>query len=159
MTVSSPLQIADLFLATKIPFAVIGGFAVNAHGYVRSTEDVDILFQRTPESQQRLFELLTEIEAYYIGSEIDPETGVERIHKVTRQYVAEHRLLMLGTRLGYLDLFDFVPGIPDASVAAVLQSAKTIDGRPFVDLYWLRRMKVASDRPQDRIDLQNLPSA
>lgn len=156
MTVSNALRIADLFIAAGIPFAVIGGYAVIAHGFIRSTEDLDILFHRTPESQQRLFDLLASVDAYYIGSELDPKTGLERIHRVTTQYVNHQHLLLLGTSLGHLDIFDFVPGIPDASVSEVLRETKVIDGRPFVSLHWLRRMKLASDRPQDRIDLQNL---
>ena len=157
MNGTDALDIVDRLVAAEIPFAVIGGHAVNAHGFLRSTEDVDILFERTAQSEQRLYQLLNEIEAYYIGTEIDPQTGIERIHPVTVEYIQTNHMLMLGSRLGYLDLFDFVPGIAEALVGDVLKSVITINNRPFVDLYWLRRMKMAADRPQDRIDLQNLP--
>ena len=32
----------------EVPFVVIGGHAVNYHGFIRATEDVDIVFLRTP---------------------------------------------------------------------------------------------------------------
>lgn len=157
MNATGAMQIVDRLVAADIPFVVIGGHAVNAHGFIRATEDVDILFERTVKSQQRLYELLRDIGAYYIGTEIDPHTGIERIHEVTMDYVQTNHLMMLGSNLGYLDVFDYVPGVAGASVAEVLRSAITIDDRPFVDLRWLRRMKMAAGRPQDQIDLQNLP--
>jgi hypothetical protein len=157
MNASGAMEIVDRLVAAEIPFVVIGGHAVNAHGFIRATEDVDILFERTEETQQRLYEILRDINAYYIGTEIDPQTGIERIHDVTMEYVQTNHLLMLGSNLGYLDIFDFVPGVAEGSVAEVLRSAITIDDRPFVDLNWLRRMKMAAGRPQDQIDLQNLP--
>jgi hypothetical protein len=47
-----------------VPLVVIGGYAVIYHGYVRSTEDVDIVFQRTLESEAALLAALSELDAY-----------------------------------------------------------------------------------------------
>jgi hypothetical protein len=38
-----------------VPFVVIGGHAVNYHGYVRATEDHDVVLLRTPDSEASLF--------------------------------------------------------------------------------------------------------
>jgi hypothetical protein len=36
-------RIAEVLSKNDIPFAVVGGYAVNLHGFIRSTVDVDIL--------------------------------------------------------------------------------------------------------------------
>ena len=64
---------------------------------------------------------------------------------------------MLITDLGFLDIFDLIPGFPRVPVDELFESAIKIDGRPFVSLDWLKKLKLASNRPQDRIDLENLP--
>lgn len=64
---------------------------------------------------------------------------------------------MLGTTFGYVDMFDFLPGIPDVPVEALLQDIHVSQGCPFVSLEWLKRLKRASNRPIDQIDLEHLP--
>jgi hypothetical protein len=64
---------------------------------------------------------------------------------------------MLGTTFGYVDLFDFLPGLPDVSFDDFLKEVVTSNGLPFASLEWLKRLKRVSNRPQDQIDLQRLP--
>lgn len=40
---ANPLQIFELLAHAQVPFAIIGGHAVNFHGCVRTTEDADDL--------------------------------------------------------------------------------------------------------------------
>jgi len=142
-----------------VTFVVIGGHAVNYHGHLRATEDTDILWLRTPENEARLVAALGELKAEWIGDELDPATGIERTHPVTAAFVRAKPLMMLCTSMGYLDLFDYVPGIPDASVETLIGSACEMDGFRYVSLAWLRRLKSASGRPRDIADLENLPMA
>ena len=142
-----------------VPFVVIGGHAVSFHGYVRGTEDTDVLWVRSPESEAGLLLALDELEARYIGTEIDPATGIERTYPVTASFVRSQRLMMLCTNAGFLDLFDYVPGHPDVAVAAVLESSAKAEGVRFVSLEWLRRLKNAAGRPKDLLDLENLPDS
>jgi hypothetical protein len=140
-----------------VRFAVIGGHAVNFHGYLRSTEDLDLVFQRNAETEGALLSTLEEFGAYWIGDEIDPNTGVEVTHPITLDYLRNHSLMMLGTTFGYVDLFDFLPGMPDASLEDFFQTTQLSNGCPFASLEWLKRLKRAANRPQDRIDLDHLP--
>lgn len=158
MNLNSPLDVVDHLLQHGIPLVVIGGHAVNVHGFARATEDVDIVFRRTAESEQQLANALININAYWIDNEIDPDTGLERIHRVTADFVRRNRLMMLGTDLGFLDLFDFIPSLPGEPLDDLFMSSIIRAGRPFASLSWIRRMKQAADRPQDRIDLENLPA-
>jgi hypothetical protein len=141
-----------------VPFVVIGGHAVNFHGYARVTEDVDILWLRSSDSEQSLAEALAELDARFIGDEIDPKTGIERDHPVTLSYIQTHHLMMLVTRNGFLDLFDYVPGLPDANAGEVITAGLESDGVRYASLHWLREMKKASGRGKDLLDLDHLPT-
>ena len=142
-----------------VPCVVIGGHAVNYHGHLRTTEDTDLLWLRSAASEAALFAALKELNAEWIGAEIDPATGIEQTHPVTAPFVRARPLMMLCTSMGYLDLFDHVPGLPDATVAELIDSACDLDGIRYVSLPWLRRLKTASARPRDLADLDNLPTA
>lgn len=156
MEPGSPFALVDVLLRHKVPLVIIGGHAVIFHGYLRTTEDIDIVFTRSAESEASMFAALTEVEAYWIGNEIDPATGIERTYPVTKDYIAHTHLMMLGTRLGYLDVFDFVPELHDQNVQQLIDSAIIVAGRPFVSLDWLQQMKRASKRPKDQEDLHQL---
>ncbi|TWU00816.1 hypothetical protein [Stieleria varia] len=147
----------DLLLARNVPLTIIGGHAVVAHGHIRATQDIDVLFLRSPEVEQQVAEVLREINAFWISDDVDPETGIEKTVPADIAYVRSSHLMMLGSDCGFLDLFDFVPGLADTDVSTVLADSITISGRPFASLAWLRRMKQASGRPIDLSDLQALP--
>jgi hypothetical protein len=153
---SDEQQLLTVLRRHGVPFVVIGGYAVNFHGYVRTTEDVDVVWLRSPQAEQDLHAALTELNAAFIGDEIDPGTGLERTIPVTLQFIQSTRLMMLVTRLGFLDLFDYVPGIPQENPQSLFDSAVAMGDLAFVSLDWLRRMKHASARPKDLDDLQNL---
>jgi len=140
-----------------VPFVVIGGHAVNFHGYGRATEDADVVWLRSVESERALLIALTEIGARYIGDDIDPATKIERTYPVTLAFVQASHLMMLHSRLGYLDLFDYIPGAPDEDVAELMKSSIEAEGLRYASLDWLRQMKLATGRPKDKIDLDNLP--
>lgn len=151
------LRPVDVLLQHHVPLVIIGGLAVNAHGYLRSTADVDVVFRRTKESETQLFKALDSLNAFWIGNEIDSKTGIEATHPVTLAFVQSKRLMMLGSDHGYLDLFDYLPGLPADELSELFDSAIDINGRPHCSLRMLRRLKKAAGRPQDLIDLENLP--
>ncbi|MBI2479197.1 MAG: hypothetical protein HYV60_11355 [Planctomycetia bacterium] len=127
MELGTPFQLIDVFLKHNVPVVIIGGHAVTYHGFVRATEDVDVV-------------------------------GLERVFPVSLSYVRQSRLMMLTTDLGYLDIFDFIPGFPNHSVSELFDSAVETDGRKFASLAWLRKMKAATGRAKDQLDLENLPT-
>jgi len=150
-------ELFDLLRRHSIPFVIVGGHAVNFHGYRRATEDTDVVWVRSAESERSLFQALSEIDAQYIGDDIDPATGIERTYPVDPTFIQISRLMMLWTKLGFFDLFDYVPGHPDADVRELLATSVEADGYRFASLDWLRRMKKVSGRTKDLLDLENLP--
>ena len=157
MESGDPFQLIDVLTKHNVPFVVIGGHAVTFHGYVRATEDSDIVFLRSPESERSLLSALQELNAERIGDELDPSTGIEKTHPVNLAYIQASHLLMLITKFGFLDIFDFIPGHSSISVVELFDTAELNGGRRFSSLAWLRKMKSVASRPKDLIDLQNLP--
>lgn len=151
------LKAFDVLVDHGVPAVIIGGHAVNFHGHLRATEDVDVVFVRSVESESALTKALESIHAFWIGDQIDLATGLEQTFPVTESYVQSNHLMMLGTDHGYLDLFDHVPGLPDALVSALVEESLQMNGRRYASLTWLRRMKRASARPIDLLDLEKLP--
>ena len=150
------LRLLEVLARPGVRFVVIGGHAVNFHGSIRATEDTDILWIRSPGMETNLLSALEELDARFIGTEIDSITGIEQLHPVSASFVRSRRLMMLCTTAGFLDLFDYVPGIPDEPVTTVWETAVELDGVRFASLEWLRRMKRAAGRPKDLLDLENL---
>lgn len=151
-------HLLDVLCTHDIPFVIIGGHAVTFHGFVRATEDTDVVFRRTPASELSLLAALTEVNARWIGNEIDPETGIERTFPVSLSYIRNARMMMLVTDFGFLILFDYIPGWPDEPVEQLFDTAVKQGRYRYASLRWLRAMKVAANRPKDQIDLENLPA-
>ena len=138
-----------------VVFVVIGALAVNAHGYIRATEDSDVVFRRTPENEAALLAALQELNACWVMTD-KAEPGGVRLVPVSASYVAQTQLMMLVTDAGFLDLFDYIPGFPDEPVDSLFADCELSNGVRYVSLRWLRKMKQASGRPLDLTDLERL---
>ncbi len=55
------ISLLAAFAAAKVEYAVVGGMAVNAHGYIRATLDLDIFIRPTVENAQAAFHALLEM--------------------------------------------------------------------------------------------------
>ena len=152
-----PQNLLSILIKHKVPFVVIGGYAVNIHGYLRATEDIDIIFSRSEESEAQLFSALKELGAKWVTNDIDPGTGLERAADISLEYIKSKHVMLLETDLGYLDIFDYLPGAPDKPLGEIFESLILVKGIPFVNLFWLRFLKECSGRPKDQDDLANLP--
>jgi hypothetical protein len=52
------ISLLAAFAAAKVEYAVVGGVAVNAHGYVRATNDLDIFIRPTEDNARAAFNAL-----------------------------------------------------------------------------------------------------
>jgi hypothetical protein len=52
------ISLLAAFVAAKVEYAVVGGVAVNVHGYVRATNDLDIFIRPTEENARAAFNAL-----------------------------------------------------------------------------------------------------
>jgi len=150
-------ELLDALGRHGVPFVTVGGHAVYFHGFERLTEDTDVVWLRSPQAEQSLLAALTEVNAQYIGKEIDPATRIERTYPVTLPFIQASHLMMLWTKHGFLDLFDYIPGFPLENVQTLFDSKVEADGIHYASLNWLRKMKKAAGRTKDLLDLENLP--
>lgn len=137
-----------------VRFVVIGGVAVGAHGFVRGTEDLDLVPDPDPENLKRLTEVLGELESTLPsveGRPFDPATdagAIQRGGNVTAD-----------TRFGGLDVVQRLHGVPEYSALVRDAVDSHLLGIPVrvCSLARLREMKRARSGGQDQVDLENLP--
>ena len=55
------ISVLASFLAANVEYAVVGGVAVNAHGYVRATNDLEIFIRPTEENARAAYGALREL--------------------------------------------------------------------------------------------------
>lgn len=139
---------------------IIGGFAVNAHGVIRPSRDLDIVPDPDPANLQRLAELLAKIDARHVG--LGDFNADEFPFDPTRpDDLRSGANFRLETRLGDLDIMQWIPGIEADPAYTALTSeaiAGELDGTPLrvCGLAHLIAMKRAAGRPRDLDDLKRL---
>lgn len=142
-----------------VRYLVAGGLAVNAHGYMRFTRDVDLVLDLTPENARRALEALGRLgyrptvpvpadrfadpeerqrwmrdrgmQVFQLWSDDFPDTPIDLFVEEPFPFDEEHRRALVKPLYG------------------------TIEVR-FVSLHTLIRMKEATGRPQDQVDADQL---
>jgi hypothetical protein len=137
-----------------VHFVVIGGVAVGAHGFVRGTEDLDLVPDPDPENLGRLTEALSALESTLptVGGRLfDPATDTRVIRQGGN--------VTTTTKFGALDVVQRARGVPSYSQLAEDAVESELLGIPvrICSLTRLREMKQAQSRTQDLLDLENLP--
>jgi hypothetical protein len=139
-------------------YLVAGGLAVNAHGYLRFTKDVDLVVQLVPENTKAAFAAFAAL-GYRPVVPVTADQFADA--KVRRAWISEKRMEVLqfwsdSHRETPIDLFVREPFPFDAEYARAL--VKPLAGIPvrFVSVPTLISMKTAAGRAQDMIDVENL---
>jgi hypothetical protein len=137
-----------------VNFVVIGGVAVGAHGFIRGTEDLDLVPEPDPRNLDRLTRALAALESTLPtvgGRPFDP-TGDAGVVKRGGNVTAM-------TKFGGLDVVQRAQGVPSYSQLAEDAVESELLGIPVrvCSLTRLREMKMAQGRTQDQLDLENLP--
>jgi hypothetical protein len=134
--------------AVGLPYVVIGGFSVIAHGYVRATKDSDLLVPDDPEANEAIVRFLERIEATRLPD--GERLSADEVEKVDN--------LRVRSRRGIVDLLR--GGLPPLDYETVAARAIKLDRdgqtAPFASLRSIVGFKRLADRGQDRLDLENL---
>jgi hypothetical protein len=134
--------------AVGLDYVVIGGFSVIYHGYVRATNDSDLLVPDGPDADAAVLRFLDRVDGRRLRDDkvltLDDVAG------------AEH--LRIGSRHGIVDIMR--GGLPPLDYDTVSQHAEVADWHQqpirFAALSSVVGFKRLAGRPQDRLDLTEL---
>lgn len=154
MMADRPLDAEQIFAvldAHRVEYVVIGGIAVQVHGHVRMTNDIDLIPSPAPQNLQRLADALNEMDARVLnpGSE-----GLE----IDAQMLPRATLWQIGTPHGDIDVLHEAPGaapfaqLRDRALAIALGD-RSIAIASRDDLIAMKR---ATGRPVDLADVAAL---
>ncbi len=138
-------EFVGLLNAHGVEYLVVGGYAMAFHGRPRQTGDLDVWLRRTPENAHRLLAALKDFGFGDLGLSLADFTQPDHV-----------------VQLGYppfrIDLLTAIDGVEFDSAWPERQTF-THDGLPlpFIGLDALKANKLASGRPRDIDDLEQLP--
>jgi len=133
-----------LFQRHDVQYVLVGGFAVNYYGYVRTTQDIDSRVLPTTENARRVMEALSE---FGFGSAGIPQELFER----------EGSAVHLGTEPNRIDILTSLKGVSNSEIFGGSQVVE-VDGVAIriISLDHLIKVKQSSDRPHDLVDADEL---
>jgi len=159
MEVRSIETIVKALNAAKVQYLIVGGLAVNAHGFARTTRDVDIVLQLEPSNARRGLDALLEA-----GWQLAiPETPAAFADPLKREsWRSEKHMIVLklwsdSHRRTPIDIFIYEPFDFSRELPRALHVEVGPDiTAPFVSLDTLLQMKREAGRPQDLVDIEEL---
>ena len=159
MRLASVERIVRALNAAEVPFIVVGGLAVLAHGYGRQTQDLDLVIRLEESVIRRAFAALAGL-GYHPRVPVTADMFADPRRRA--QLIADKRMVVLGFyserhRETPIDLFAAEPFDFAAEYDAALRE-EAAPGAPLriVRLATLLRLKRAAGRPQDLADLAEL---
>ena len=149
--------------AAGVDYAVVGGVAVNAHGFVRNTRDLDIFIRPTVENAQAAFRALKELGAPLEGLDCtDLLTEYEHF-----QLHTEHGRIDILTSIGEISFDQVWRNRVDADIDGVIvhfiSKADLIENKRqigrLIDLADAEQLELAPDPPALQLpeDIDNSP--
>ncbi len=155
------LQYGDVYKAlnkAKVRYAVAGGVAVAAHGYLRTTADLDLIIALRDDNIGKMFDAL-----YKIGYRPKVPVTKEQLKnkKQREQWKKEKNMIVfsffhLKDHFKLIDMFVYEP-FPFSEISRKMIKVK-VQGItiPIISLAHLKILKQRAGRPKDLIDLANL---
>lgn len=145
MTLSDDMrELLSLFRRHGVRHVVVGGHAVNYYGYVRATQDIDVLVYPSPGNAERIMLALAEFG--FAGAGI-PRSLFEEPGGAVHLGEAPNRIDLLTSLKGVSNdtIFDDARDVEIEGLAVNLISLEN-----------LLSVKRSSDRPRDRADAAEL---
>ena len=128
-----------------VRYLLIGAYAVNYHGYIRGTGDMDIWIAIHPDNAQKVVAVLK-----IFGFENDPDLKPE-------MFLQEKKIIRMGFPPLRLEITTSISGVEfeDCYQARIVDELDGIEVN-LIDLENLKKNKKASGRPKDLVDLKKL---
>ena len=129
----------------RVKFMIIGGYAVNFHGFPRLTHDIDLFVSVSDNNIKALEETLISFGF--------PESSLAR-----PLFCKDKTILRFGLPPNRIEIFSEIPGVSWDECWSNRVGSQ-VDNIPldWIGLSELRKNKRACDRGKDQIDLEELP--
>ncbi len=159
MKVASFEAIVRALNDAEVRYIVVGGLAVNAHGYGRSTFDVDLVIQLTPRNVASAFDALERIDyrpvmpinaAQFADNALRDSWIMDKGMLVLKMWSDTHRETPLD--IFVVEPFDFDAEYSSAFVQEIAPGLPS----PILRLSTLLEMKRSAGRPKDLADIDEL---
>jgi hypothetical protein len=139
-------------IEAKVDFVVIGGIALGLHGFVRATQDLDIVPDPDPANLDRLCRVL---EAEHATLLLNPS---RRFGSREAWMVRRGRNVSISTPHGDLDVVRTLPGVPEYATLLADAERYDVDGLTITVASHdrLTEMKQARGSAQDAADIEAL---
>lgn len=142
------VDIARGFVDNDVEFLIVGAYALAAHGFPRTTGDIDLFVRPTPDNAARVFRALADFGAPVAA------------HGVTqRDFEVADKVYQLGLPPRRIDILTSISGVSfdEAAADAIEGHLGPIKVR-FIGRSAMARNKLASGRPKDLVDAELLRS-
>ena|SRR5438270_13578240 len=159
MEVRSVEAIVRALNTAKVKYLVVGGLAVNAHGFVRLTRDVDLVLQLDPDNVSKGLNALLDI-GYQMSIPAKPEDFADPEMRESWHQNKGMITLKLWSdqhQRTPVDIFVYEPFdfAREYATATTLEVSPGVVA-PLVSLETLLKMKRDAGRAQDVIDIEEL---
>ena len=130
-----------------VDYLLIGAYAVNFHGYIRSTDDIDIWISIHPDNARRLVGALKDF-------------GFDMPKLDAGLFLKPDKMVRMGYPPVRIEISTSISGVEYAECRTRAVDA-VIEGIPMrvISLADLRANKRAAGRGKDLVDLEHLPEA
>jgi len=149
--ISDPERVFAVLDAHQVDYVVVGGLAVQVHGHVRTTNDLDLIPSPAKRNLTRLADALNELHARVLNP------GQEDL-SIDARMLPRATLWQFATSAGDIDVLHDAPGaapFPDLRARALQITLGDLQ-IPFAGREDLIRMKRAAGRPVDLGDIAAL---
>jgi hypothetical protein len=131
----------------EVPYIVVGGYAVNYHGYRRTTGDIDIWIK--PSNENSKTQLLTALKNLGITE--------DKLQKLSEIDFTLPTVFVDGKEPYKIDFMTRISGVNfeeawDKKIIAELDGLKI----PFIHLHHLILSKISNNRTKDKLDVEEL---
>jgi hypothetical protein len=155
-----PFPLLQFLQDRGVQHIIVGGFAVNAHGFIRATKDIDVVPDPSPENLAVLADALRDVDATIVG--MDDLRHEELPMDPTRaEDLLQGGNFCVITTLGRIDVMQWLDGLDTENLYAKLDPdalESDINGLKvrICSLEHLLAMKRVAGRVQDLEDIKHL---
>jgi predicted nucleotidyltransferase len=145
MFLSSDMKaLIDLMQKNNVLYALVGGFAVNYYGYIRTTQDIDFLIYPSDDNAEKMMNALEEFGFGNAGIPAD-------------YFTKESAAIHIGVEPNRIDFLTSLRGLDNDTIFNNLQDAVIEDiAVKIISLNDLIQVKKVSTRLKDNADAEEL---